>query len=195
MSNIDIYKLKDRIKSYQKGREEYLELIEIAKDNLKEYEENAQSVLLEDINQRRKEEFKLFCKSAKYLYKNRKEIIQSGKWGWIILDFLNIGCNKKIYLKDLLSDWEEGFIWIDDGDECLIIGATIDIVHNKYVITYLKDNKICNKELSSLEITDIMSNVKFIESFSKNLTDRWSDFEIYTTFSEIPARLLGIEEW
>ena len=191
MSNIDIYKLKDRLKSYQKGREEYLELIEIAKDNLKEYEENAQSVLLEDINQRRKEEFKLFCKSAKYLYKNRKEIIKSG-YGCLIIDFLQFNHCNKIYLKDLLNAWETGFTILEDDEECLVIGLMVKMSESE--ITYLKNGEIKKSRLTRTETDNLLYSIH-VDVMSDDLDIKFSDFKPYQTLSEIPARFLGIEDW
>ena len=197
MLDVDIYKLKDRLKSYQKGREEYLKLIEIAKDNLKEYDDNARNILLEDINLRKKEELELFCKSAKYLYKNRDEIIKSG-YGCLIIDFLRFNYSNKIYLKDLLNAWEEGFTILKDDEECFIIGlqdyTVTDFEIDDSEITYLKNGEIKKMRLSRTKTDNLLYSIH-VDVMSVDLDNKFSDFKPYQTLSEIPGRFLGIEDW
>ena len=196
---LNILDLKTRLGSYKRGREEYLELIEIAKDNLKEYEENAQSVLLEDINQRRNEEKELFYKGAKYLYKNRDEVISNVMGFNCIIDFLEFDYAKKVFLRNLLNAWEAGLTWLDkDGNECLVVGLKnpkFDRSDNpKGIITYLKGNDEWHAFVPAKEYDAWFYSIN-PDITNMNLTESRTDFDNYITLSEIPARFLGIEEW
>lgn len=196
---LNILDLKDKLSSYKKGREEYLELIEIAEDNLKEYDKYTQSALIEDIKQRQKEEKQLFYNGAKHLYKNRDEIISNAMGFNCIIDFLEFDYAKKVFLRDLLNAWEAGLTWLDeDGNECLVIGLKnpkFDRSDNpKGIITYLKGNDEWQAFVPAKEYDAWFYSVK-PDITKMNLTEGRTDFDNYITLSEIPACFLGIEEW
>lgn len=194
---MDFYDLENKIKQYNQGRKDYIKKIEEAKTDLKEYDNNAQSVLSKLIKERKDSDFKIFCKSAKYLYKNRDEIIKSGN-GSLIIDFLNFNYSNKIYLTDLLNAWEQGFTIIDGDDECLIIGfkdyTVTDFDKDDSEVTYLKTGEIKVTRLSRTDTDNLLYSID-VDILSTKLDNKYTDFDEYHKFIEIPHKFLNIEEW
>lgn len=195
-NKFDLYKLQDELKKYRQGHKEYQALVDIAIDNLKEFDTHYQKRLIESIKLRKAEEYKIFCKSAKYLYKNRDEIIKSG-FGYNVIDFLEFNYANKIYLKDLLNAWEEGLTWIDEDEECLVIGVQccqFDSNHQVAMIKYLKTNEEKIILIPRKDYDNWFYHIKPMVDNTK-LSEDMSDFDDYHTLMEIPARFLNIEEW
>lgn len=195
----DIYKLQSDKLRYKQQREYYLKAVYEAEEELKNFDKIIQADLLKQIKLRKEDEFKLFCKSAKYLYKNRDEIKASGFAYCCTIDFLEFNYAKKILLKDLLDAWEYGLTYLDeDGNECLVIGIKspqFDRSNNpRAEIHYLKGSDEYIGFISSKDYDKWFYSVKPSVDDIK-LTNSLSDFEDYHTLLEIPHKFLNIEEW